>query len=244
MNVVVMGAQWGDEGKGKIVDYLAQDAKYVVRFAGGANAGHTIVVDGKKYALHQVPSGILYQDKSVFLGSGMVIDKPCASCRGTGVTEKSKKISLAIPQGVDNGKRITIPKQGDVGENGGPAGDLVVILHVEQHPYFERDGQDLYCAVPISFSQAVLGSSITITSLDGKKIAIPIKEGTSNGAMLRIKGEGVPFTASSRRGDLYVKILVQIPSKINSKQKELLKEYMTIEQPVENPDLVKLSSLG
>ena len=74
MNVVVMGAQWGDEGKGKIVDYLAQDAKYVVRFAGGANAGHTIVVDGKKYALHQVPSGILYQDKSVFLGSGMVIE--------------------------------------------------------------------------------------------------------------------------------------------------------------------------
>ena len=74
MNVVVMGAQWGDEGKGKIVDYLAQDAKYVVRFAGGANAGHTIVVDGKKYALHQVPSGILYPEKSVFLGSGMVID--------------------------------------------------------------------------------------------------------------------------------------------------------------------------
>jgi len=74
MNVVVMGAQWGDEGKGKIVDYLAEDAKYVVRYAGGANAGHTIVVDGKKYALHQVPSGILYSDKSVFLGSGMVID--------------------------------------------------------------------------------------------------------------------------------------------------------------------------
>ena len=74
MNVVVMGAQWGDEGKGKIVDYLAQDAKYVVRFAGGANAGHTIVVDGKKNALHQDPSGILYQDKSVFLGSGMVIE--------------------------------------------------------------------------------------------------------------------------------------------------------------------------
>ena len=74
MNVVVMGAQWGDEGKGKIVDYLAQDAKYVCRFAGGANAGHTIVVDGKKYALHQVPSGILYPGKTVFLGSGMVID--------------------------------------------------------------------------------------------------------------------------------------------------------------------------
>ena len=74
MNVVVIGAQWGDEGKGKIVDFLAQDAKYIVRFAGGANAGHTIVVGGKKYALHQVPSGILYPDKSVFLGSGMVID--------------------------------------------------------------------------------------------------------------------------------------------------------------------------
>ena len=74
MNVVVIGAQWGDEGKGKIVDYLAEDAKYVVRYAGGPNAGHTIVVDGKQYALHQVPSGILYADKKVFLGSGMVID--------------------------------------------------------------------------------------------------------------------------------------------------------------------------
>ena len=73
MNIVVMGAQWGDEGKGKIVDYLAEDAKYVCRFAGGANAGHTIVVDGKKYALHQVPSGILHPDKAVYLGSGMVI---------------------------------------------------------------------------------------------------------------------------------------------------------------------------
>ncbi len=176
-------------------------------------------------------------------GSGTTIDKPCSFCRGTGVVEKSKKITLTIPQGVDNGKRIAIPKQGDAGENGGPAGDLIVILHVESHPYFERDGQDLYCAVPISFTQAVLGSSITIDSLDGKKIQIPIKEGTSNGVMLRIKGEGVPVTGSTRRGDLYVKILVQIPSKVNPKQKELLKQYMELENPSVTPNLIKISSL-
>lgn len=177
-------------------------------------------------------------------GAGTTIDKPCSACRGTGVVEKSKKIALTIPQGVDNGKRITIPKQGDAGENGGPSGDLVVILHVESHPYFERDGQDLYCAVPISFTQAVLGCTINIPSLDGKTISIPVKDGTENGTMLRIKNEGVPFTGSTRRGDLYVKILVQIPSRINSKQKELLTQYIELENPTTSPSLVKLSSLG
>lgn len=176
-------------------------------------------------------------------GNGTTIDKPCSSCRGTGLQEKSRKITLTIPQGVDNGKRISIPRMGDAGENGGPAGDLVVILHVENHPYYERDGQDLYCAVPVSLSQAVLGDTITIDSLDGKKIDIPIKEGTSTGAMLRVKGEGVPYTGSNRRGDLYVKVMVQIPSKLNSKQKELLKQFKEIENPSKNPSLIKLSDL-
>ncbi|MBQ5878163.1 MAG: molecular chaperone DnaJ, partial [Treponema sp.] len=139
-------------------------------------------------------------------GMGTVVDKPCSGCRGTGVKEKSKKMTLTIPAGVDNGKRIAIPHQGDVGENGGPAGDLIVILHVENHPTFERDGQDLYCAVPITFAQAILGCNITITSLDNKKINLSIPSGTSHGKLLRIKGEGVPFTNSSRRGDLYVKV--------------------------------------
>jgi len=176
-------------------------------------------------------------------GKGTTIDKPCSSCRGTGIQEKNKMMSLKIPAGVDNGKRIVVHGQGDVGENGGPAGDLVVVLHVEQHPTFERDGNDLYCAVPVSVTQAILGCEISITSLDGKKVTIKVPDGTSNGKLLRIKGEGVPISGSSRKGDLYVKIMVQIPTHVSSKQKELLKQYMEIENPTTEPNLMNLSKL-
>lgn len=177
-------------------------------------------------------------------GAGQKIDKPCPDCRGSGVQEKSKVISLTIPAGVDNGKRITIPHQGDAGENGGEAGDLIVILHVEDHPHFERGGNDLYCAVPISFTQAVLGANITIEALDGKKIAIKVPDGTANGKMLRIKGEGVPVTGTSRKGDLYVKIVVRTPLSVSGQQKELLKKYMELEKPKSEPELIPLASLG
>ena len=176
-------------------------------------------------------------------GKGTTIDKPCPSCRGTGIQEKSKQMSLKIPAGVDNGKRIVIRGMGDAGENGGPAGDLVVVLHVEQHPFFERDGADLYCAVPISIAQAALGCEITITALDGKKLAIKIPDGTANGKLLRIKGEGVPLSGSSRKGDLYVKIMVQVPTKLSSRQKDLLKQYMDLENPPKEPNLLNLSKL-
>lgn len=176
-------------------------------------------------------------------GTGTVVDKPCAGCRGTGVQEKSKKMTLAIPAGVDNGKRIVIPGQGDAGLHGGPSGDLVVILHVEPHPYFERDGHDLYCAAPVSLAQAALGADITITSLDGKKIELKISAGASNGKLLRIKGEGVPFTGSSHRGDLYVKIIVQVPQHLSAQQRQLLQQYMALENAGTSPQLLPLSSL-
>ena len=130
-------------------------------------------------------------------GSGSVIEKPCSSCHGKGVQPKRKSVTLTIPAGVDDGKRIIIPHQGDAGANGGPAGDLVVILHVEQHQFFERDGQDLYCAVPVTMVQATIGAEISITSLDGKQIGIKIPAGTSHGKLLRIKGEGVPTPGSN-----------------------------------------------
>lgn len=177
-------------------------------------------------------------------GKGTTIDKPCPSCRGSGIQEKSKQMSLKIPAGVDNGKRIVIRGQGDAGENGGPAGDLVVVLHVENHPYFERDGNDLYCAVPISIAQAALGCEITISALDGKKVTIKVPDGTSNGKLLRIKGEGVPLANSSRKGDLYVQIHVEVPTHLSSKQKDLLKQYLELENPPKEPNLISLSKLG
>ena len=176
-------------------------------------------------------------------GKGSTIDKPCQSCKGTGIKEKNKMLSLKIPSGVDNGKRLVIHGQGDAGENGGPAGDLVVILHVDSHPYFERDENDLYCAVPVSMAQAALGCELTLTGLDDKKISIKIPDGTPNGKLLRIKGEGVPISGSSRKGDLYVKIMVQIPTHLSSKQKELLKSYLEAENPTDSPDLMPLSQL-
>lgn len=176
-------------------------------------------------------------------GRGTVIDKPCPSCRGTGLQEKNKKMSLKIPAGVDNGKRLVIHGQGDYGENGGSPGDLVVVIHVEPHSYFERNGQDLYCAVPVTMSQAALGCTINITSLDEKKLAIKIAPGTTNGKLLRIKGEGVPVAGSLRKGDLYVKVMVQVPQSLSSKQKELLQQFMALENPPESPQLIPLSKL-
>ena len=177
-------------------------------------------------------------------GKGSVIEKPCASCRGSGLVEKNKAMSLAIPAGTDDGKRIVIPRQGDAGSNGAPAGDLLVMVHVEPHAYFERNGQDLYCAVPISMSQAALGAEITIKSLDDKEVSFKVPAGTGNGKLLRIKGEGVPYSGSTRKGDLYVKIMVQIPSHLSSKEKALLEQYMEMEKPTEKPELMPLSKLG
>ena len=177
-------------------------------------------------------------------GSGSVIEKPCSSCHGKGVQPKRKSVTLTIPAGVDDGKRIIIPHQGDAGANGGPAGDLVVILHVEQHQFFERDGQDLYCAVPVTMVQATIGAEISITSLDGKQIGIKIPAGTSHGKLLRIKGEGVPVTGTSRKGDLYIKIMVQIPQRISSQQRSLLEEYAKLDNASSTPQLLPLASLG
>ncbi|QTQ11202.1 molecular chaperone DnaJ [Treponema parvum] len=177
-------------------------------------------------------------------GSGTIIENPCPLCHGSGVQVKSKKMTLSIPAGVDDGKRITIPHQGDAGANGGLSGDLIVFLHVARHPYFERDGQDLYCAVPVTMVQAAIGATINITSLDEKKIEIKIPAGTPHGKVLRVKGEGVPFTGSTRKGDLYVKIMVQIPQRMSSQQRALLEEYLKMEGATTSPSLMPLSSLG
>ncbi|MEE3313967.1 MAG: J domain-containing protein, partial [Treponema sp.] len=155
-----------------------------------------------------------------------------------------QKMTITIPAGVDEGKRFVIHNQGDAGKNGGAAGDLVVIVHVKADTYFERDGNDLYCAVPISLSQAVLGASIDIRGLAGQTISIKIPEGTPHGKMLRIRDEGVPYTNSSKKGDLYVKILVQLPSKISREQQKIMQQYAALEKATTSPDLVPLSSLS
>lgn len=176
-------------------------------------------------------------------GAGSVIDNPCNDCSGTGVKSKKKKILVTIPAGVDDGKRIAIPRQGNVGRNGGAPGDLFVFIHVAPHESFERSGQDLYCAIPVTVPQAALGTDVYVTSLDEKKLKVKIPAGIQNGKLLRLKDEGVPIINSSKRGDLYIKIIIQTPSRLSQKEKNLYEELSKLEGASTSPKMIKLSEL-
>jgi molecular chaperone DnaJ len=175
-------------------------------------------------------------------GEGYVVEKPCRDCEGTGVAKKKQKIKVTIPPGVEDGKRVVIPGQGDSGPNGGGAGDLYVFIRVRPHDYYERQGNDLYCALPISLTMAALGGDISFMTIEGKKIAVSIPAGSQAGRMLRVREEGVP-SASGRRGDLYLKLLVQIPQRLSRKGKELLEELRKSEGEDLEPKPIKLSEL-
>lgn len=177
-------------------------------------------------------------------GEGFVIDNPCKKCRGVGVVEKQQKVKVTIPAGMDNGKRISISGQGDAGPGGGPAGDLYVLVHVRPHEYFERHGNDVYCVIPISISQAALGGEITVPTLDDRRAKVKVPPGTQNDRILRLKNEGVPFLQdSSRRGDMYIKIRVNIPSKLSGKAKSLLREFAEVEGENGDPQPVRLADI-
>ncbi len=149
---------------------------------------------------------------------------------------------VTIPSGIENGKRVVIPKQGDAGPNGGQPGDLYVFIRVKRHEYFERQGHDLYCAVPVSVSQAALGSEIQVTTLDNKTIKVKVPGGTQSGKLLRIRGEGVP--SGGVRGDMYIKLIVQIPEKLSRRGKELLEEFAKSEGQNDSPKPIPLSQLA
>ena len=178
-------------------------------------------------------------------GAGTIIDKPCRQCGGAGTQKKKQTIKVTIPPGVEHGRRIVIPKQGDAGASGGPPGDLYVFIHVKPHKYFERQDSDLYCAVPISITQAALGGEVQIATLDGKTIKVKIPPGAQNGKLLRIREEGVPQGSafSARRGDLYIKVLVQTPQHLSSKGRELLEELSRVEGENSSHQPIPLSEL-
>lgn len=177
-------------------------------------------------------------------GDGYVIEKPCRSCGGTGLSRKKQKLKISIPAGIDDGKRLSVPGQGDAGTNGGRPGDLYVFIRVRPHEFFERDGHDLYCAVPISMARASLGGEITVPTIDGKKVKITVPAGTQHGKMLRLKEEGVPgLGGGARRGDMYIKLMVQIPAKLSRKAKELLEEFQRVEGDDAAPRPIRLSEI-
>ena len=167
-------------------------------------------------------------------GAGRVIDKPCAGCRGTGRREHTSKIKLRIPAGVDTGSRLRSSGNGEAGFRGGPPGDLYVVLHVKAHAFFQRDGDDLLCEVPVSFVDAALGSDIEVPALDGKT-SIKVPPGTQPGTVFRLKGKGVKNVQGYGHGDLHVRVNVEIPTHLSATQKAKLQEVASLCSGKENP---------
>jgi molecular chaperone DnaJ len=156
-------------------------------------------------------------------GTGSVITDPCPKCKGEGRVLRQRTIDAKVPAGVEDGTRIRFAGLGEAGTFGGPAGDLYVVLHVKEHSFFEREGNDLYCVMPISFTQAALGTEIVVPTLEGEH-TLKIPEGTQSGTTLRIRNKGVPVLNGHGKGDLFVEVRVQTPSKLTKRQRELLQE--------------------
>ncbi len=177
-------------------------------------------------------------------GSGTIIENPCESCHGRGAIKKHTKLKVTIPPGIESGKRISIPGKGDAGKNGGPAGDFYVFITVRPHRYFERNGADLYCVIPVDIVQAALGTEITVPNLEEKKIKLKIPSGTQNGKMFRVKNEGLPHLQNPQyRGDLYIKIQVRTPVRLKPQSRNLLREFGRLEGMEESPKPVPLKDL-
>jgi molecular chaperone DnaJ len=165
-------------------------------------------------------------------GRGQIIRRPCKDCKGEGYLRSERKLKINIPAGVDNGTRLRLQNEGQPGANGGPPGDLYVVLKVKEHAIYERQENDLHCKVPINVSQAALGTMVDLLTFDGLQ-SLKIPEGTQNNAILRLKGLGVPFLNAGGRGDLYVHIEVRIPAKLTREQRRLF-EQLRDTLPTEN----------
>ena len=167
-------------------------------------------------------------------GAGRVIEKPCRTCHGAGRCERTTKIKIRIPAGVDTGARLRSSGNGEAGVRGGGPGDLYVVLHVRAHEIFQREGDDLICEVPIGFVEAALGGEIEVPTLTGKA-QIKIPPGTQNGTIFRLKGKGVKNLQGYGHGDLHVRVVVEVPTQLNSAQKAKLQEFAELCDSTVNP---------
>jgi molecular chaperone DnaJ len=158
-------------------------------------------------------------------GLGQAITDPCKQCNGAGRVAKTRNLSVNIPAGVEDGTRIRLAQEGEAGLRGGPAGDLYLFLSIEAHPFFQRDGADLFCRVPIAMATAALGGDIEVPTIDGNKARVKIPEGTQTGKQFRLRGKGMPVLRSKQVGDLFIQADVETPVKLSRKQKRLLEEF-------------------
>ncbi|GKX33271.1 MAG: chaperone protein DnaJ [Rhizobiaceae bacterium MnEN-MB40S] len=169
-------------------------------------------------------------------GRGETIADPCQKCSGQGRVTEERSLSVNIPAGIEDGTRIRLAGEGEAGLRSGPAGDLYIFLSVKPHQFFQRDGADLYCNVPVSMTTAALGGQFDVVTLDGAKTRVKVPEGTQTGRQFRLKSKGMPVLRSSQMGDLYIQISIETPQKLTRRQRELLEEFESISSHENNPE--------
>ena len=167
-------------------------------------------------------------------GAGSLVSNPCSSCKGGGRNPKTNTIKLKVPKGIDTGNKLRSSGGGDAGPTGGPAGDLYVVVHVKEHDFFERHGEDLFCEIAIKFTLAALGGNIDVPTLEGK-VSLKIPEGTQSGTTFRLRNKGMPSLSGNYRGDQLVKIEVDVPKKLSAKQREILESFAIECGDADNP---------
>ena len=158
-------------------------------------------------------------------GRGEVISDPCNDCSGTGHTSETKTLSVNVPAGIEDGTRIRLAGEGEAGTRGGPQGDLYIFLSIKPHEFFQRDGADIYCRVPISMTTAALGGQFEVGTVEGAKTRVKVPEGTQNGKQFRLRSKGMPVMRSSQMGDMYIQVAIETPSNLTKRQRELLTEF-------------------
>ena len=157
-------------------------------------------------------------------GEGKIIKDPCPDCKGSGLIKQKRSMSLKVPAGVETGTRLKLSGEGEAGAHGGPPGDLYVVIHVEDHPIFQREGQNILCEVPVSFVQAALGCDLEVPTLEGR-VNLKVPAGTQTGKIFRLTGKGIVALQGYGRGDQLVILKVEVPTKLNARQRELLEEF-------------------
>lgn len=228
---VVISFEEAARGCKKQVDVRLVDTCSDCRGSGAAkgSAPQTCPVcngTGQERRQQRTPFGVI-QTQSVCSrcrGKGKIIDKPCPTCSGTGQVRRPSSVGINIPAGIADGQVITIRGKGNAGTNGGPAGDLEIQVAVRPHPVFEREGYDIHCELPLTFTQMALGAEVQVPTLDGNE-PYTIREGTQPGETFRLKGKGFPYINGRGRGDEVVRVTVEVPKNLTSEQKKLLRAF-------------------
>ncbi len=169
-------------------------------------------------------------------GRGQSIDSPCVACAGSGRVTRERTLSVNIPSGVEDGTRIRLAGEGEAGVRGGPPGDLYIFLSIGAHPFFQREGADLHCRVPISMVTAAIGGEFEVPTIDGGKTKVKVPEGTQTGRRFRLQGKGMPVLRSRQSGDMYVQVVVETPQNLTKKQRELLTEFDRLSSTATQPE--------